>query len=114
LEKPYLVDFITSPAPNAGAVRRNEPDNIFRIMPVLRERSEKVLALAAHQGCDVLVLGAWGCGVFQNEPVNVAQVFSEHLHADAPFWGRFQKVVFAVLDNSAEQATLAAFRERFA
>jgi uncharacterized protein (TIGR02452 family) len=59
-------------------------------------------------------LGAWGCGVFQNEPVNVAQVFSEHLHADAPFWGRFQKVVFAVLDNSAEQATLAAFRERFA
>lgn len=113
LEKPYLVDFITSPAPNAGAIRRNELENVSLIVPTLRERSAKVLALASHRNCDALVLGAWGCGVFQNDPATVAQVFSEQLGYNAPFWGRFQKVVFAVLDNSAAQATLKAFRERF-
>ncbi len=113
LEKPYLVDFITSPAPNAGAIRRNEPENVSHIVPTLRERCAKVLALGAQRNCDALVLGAWGCGVFQNDPTTVAQVFSEQVGRDAPFWGRFQKVVFAVLDNSAVQATLAAFQERF-
>jgi uncharacterized protein (TIGR02452 family) len=114
LEKPYLVDFITSPAPNAGAIRRNEPENIDRIVPVLRERSEKVLALAAHHGCDALVLGAWGCGVFQNDPATVAQAFSQHLGVGASFQQRFQTVVFAVLDNSPAQSTFAAFRNQFA
>ena len=46
---------------------RNEPHNSARIGPTLRERVGKVLALAAHYQVDALVLGAWGCGVFQNE-----------------------------------------------
>lgn len=114
LEKPYLVDFITSPAPNAGAIRRSEPENVPHIVPALKERSGKVLALAASHKCDALILGAWGCGVFQNDPVQVTEAFAEHLKLGAPFWGRFQKVVFAVLDNSPALATLKAFEERFA
>lgn len=113
LETPYRVDFITSAAPNAGAIRRNEPENVSRIEPALRERGEKVLALAAHQGCNVLVLGAWGCGVFQNDPVVVAATFASQLSAGGPFHGRFRRIVFAVLDRSPEQATFAAFQERF-
>jgi uncharacterized protein (TIGR02452 family) len=113
LETPYLVDFLTCAAPNAGAIRRNEPENVRHIEPALRERSAKVLSLAAHQRCDVLVLGAWGCGVFQNDPGMVAEVFSCYLSAGAPFWGRFQRIVFAVLDRSPAQATFTAFRERF-
>jgi uncharacterized protein (TIGR02452 family) len=114
LEKPYVVDFITSPAPNAGAIRRNEPENVEHIVPALRERGQKVLSLAAHQGCDALILGAWGCGVFQNDPATVAQMFSAHLSDGEPYWGRFKRVVFAVLDNSSAQTTVAAFREQFA
>lgn len=68
LAAPYLVDFITSAAPNAGAIMRNEPHNRAQIGPTLRERTRKVLALAAHHKIDGLVLGAWGCGVFQNDP----------------------------------------------
>lgn len=113
LETPYRVDFITSPAPNAGAIRRNEPENVSRIEPALRERGEKVLALAASHGCDVLVLGAWGCGVFQNDPVVVAETFARSLGDGGPFQGRFRRIVFAVLDRSPEQATFTAFHERF-
>jgi uncharacterized protein (TIGR02452 family) len=60
LDEPYLIDFITSPAPNAGAILKNEKHNLSRIEPVLRERSSKILALAVLNGCDALVLGAWG------------------------------------------------------
>ena len=113
LEQAYLVDFITSPAPNAGAVQRNEPHNLPCIEGVLRERSAKVLSLAVHNGCDVLILGAWGCGVFRNKPAMVADVFWEHLAPNRPFWGRFRSVLFAVLDTSASQGIYKAFVERF-
>jgi uncharacterized protein (TIGR02452 family) len=45
LDTYYTVNFITSPAPNAGAVRQNEPEKISKIEPVLRERSSKILGL---------------------------------------------------------------------
>jgi len=66
LSSPYVVDFITSAAPNAGAIMRNEPHNRARIAPTMYERVGKVLALAAHRQGDGLMLGAWGCGVFDN------------------------------------------------
>jgi uncharacterized protein (TIGR02452 family) len=71
-------------------------------------RSEYVLALAASQGYKHLVLGAWGCGVFRNDPDVVAGAFASHLrHGD---WaGRFERVVFSVLDTSPGQETFAAF-----
>lgn len=113
LPKPYLIDFITSPAPNAGAIRHNEPQNIKQIPETLKERSAKLLSLAAHHGCDILILGAWGCGVFRNDPVMVADTFFEHLAPHGQFWGRFQKVHFAVLDKTRSQNTYRAFERRF-
>ena len=52
----------------------------------------KIAWLAAHHRCDVLVLGAWGCGVFRNDPDMVAGIFRELLGPDGRYWGRFQKV----------------------
>jgi uncharacterized protein (TIGR02452 family) len=114
LEEPYRVDFITSPAPNAGAIAKNEPENTGQIVPTLRERSSKLLALAAHQGCGALILGAWGRGVFHNDPATVAHAFAEQLQQGKPYSGRFHIVAFAVLDNSTEKATLSAFQQHFA
>lgn len=113
LPEPYFVDFITSAAPNAGAIKRNEPHNVPKIEETLKERGSKVLALAAHHGCDTLVLGAWGCGVFKNDPVMVANAFLEHLGPDGAFCGRFQKILFAVLDTSREKNNYNAFASRF-
>lgn len=114
LDTPFLVDFITSPAPNAGAILRNEPHNRDRITPTLHERAGKVLALAAHMGCEALVLGAWGCGVFQNDPATVASVFHDHLHPDGgAFAHRFRHILFAVYNRTGDQATYRAFASRF-
>jgi uncharacterized protein (TIGR02452 family) len=113
LAHPYTVDIITSPAPNAGAVTRNEPANRERIVPTLTERAGKVLALAAHHQCDALVLGAWGCGVFQNDPTTVARIFANYLGLNGIFNRRFRHVCFAVYDTSRTRDTLAAFLTRF-
>lgn len=116
LVSPYVVDFITSAAPNAGAIMRNEPQNRTRIAPAMYERVGKVLALAAHrqgQG-DGLVLGAWGCGVFQNDPQMVANAFYTHLGPGGRFEDCFQHILFAIRDSSQERAVYSAFRNTFA
>ena len=109
LEAPQRVTFITSPAPNAGATAGRRPEELPLIPEVFRRRSEYVLALAVSQGYKHLVLGAWGCGVFRNDPAVVAAAFQGHLRQGAWF-GRFERVVYSVLDRSPSGETLAAFR----
>ena len=71
------------------------------------------MSLAVLHNCDALVLGAWGCGVFRNEPSMVAQMFSDFLLPGGKFWGRFKSVLFSVLDSSSEQKTFTEFHKRF-
>ncbi|MBD2496235.1 TIGR02452 family protein [Nostoc sp. FACHB-280] len=113
LEQPYFVNFITSPAPNADMIQKNQQHLSGQIPEVLMSRASKVLSLAAECGCDALILGAWGCGVFKNDPAIVAQIFADILLPGGQFWGRFKKVIFSVLDNSKQQQTFAEFNKRF-
>lgn len=111
LQQPLLASFITSPAPNAGATADNRPHELPMIPQALKARSELVIALAASQGISTLILGAWGCGVFRNDPSIVAQSFASHIHGQ---WaGRFRKIVFSVLDKSEANDTFQAFESVF-
>jgi len=112
LEEPYPVAFLTSVAPNRGAIR--EPEKAARIPAVLAERSRKVLAVAALHGHRRLVLGAWGCGVFRNDPREVAAAFAAHLGPGGAWENVFEHVVFAVYDNAKDAPRLTAFEEVFA
>ncbi|MGH3390814.1 MAG: TIGR02452 family protein [Actinomadura sp.] len=108
LEEPYDVAFVTSPAPNRGAVR--DAATAARIPEVLRSRAAKILALACDNGHRRLVLGAWGCGVFRNDPAEVATAFAGLLRGDGLFAGRFDHVVFAVWDTAPGAPRHAAFQ----
>ncbi|MFA1545629.1 TIGR02452 family protein [Actinomadura chokoriensis] len=112
LEEPYDVAFLTSPAPNRGAIR--DPAKADRIPATLRLRARKVLAVAQAHGHARLVLGAWGCGVFRNDPAEVAEAFAEPLRPGGEFAGRFEHVVFAVWDTAQGSPRQAAFSEAFA
>ena len=114
LDTPYAVDFITSAAPNAGALARPRTRKSGELRALFRQRAQKVLALACAQGCTALVLGAWGCGVFRNDPELVAEIFAEALLAGGPFYGRFVHVRFSVLDDASAPRNLPAFAARFA
>jgi uncharacterized protein (TIGR02452 family) len=102
LDDPWCVAMITAPAVNAGAVRANEPENQAQIQDVMGQRIQYVLALAAHHGHDALVLGAWGCGVFANEPHEVAGLFAGPLLGAGRYAGAFSEIVFAVLDRRGD------------
>ncbi|MFF9194170.1 TIGR02452 family protein [Streptomyces sp. NPDC014779] len=110
LDEPFTVGFLTSPAPNAGVIRRRTPALGPRVPAALASRAERVLETAVAHGYRRLVLGAWGCGVFGNDPAEVAGAFRALLTGDGRFARHFDEIVFGILDRTRERATLAAFR----
>jgi uncharacterized protein (TIGR02452 family) len=113
LEDAFRVAVITSPAPNAGEALRRDANARPAIERALVQRARVVLDVAASFEHRVLVLGAWGCGVFRNDPQMVANAFGRWLD-DPRFAGVFERVVFAVYDRSPFQTNLGVFRARFA
>lgn len=104
LEEPYTVGIITSPAVNAANLdtpRRSE------IAPAMWQRILKVLAIGILHGHDSIVLGAWGCGAFGNEPTEIAGLFERALLEN--FKDAYCRVVFAILDGSAEKRFIGPF-----
>jgi uncharacterized protein (TIGR02452 family) len=113
MESSFLVSLITAPAPNAGAMLPREPKAGPRILATLESRAAKVLAVAADKNHRCLVLGAWGCGAFRNDPKVMADIFARLL--DSPsFAGAFDHVVFAIYVRGPKDTALSAFQERFA
>jgi len=99
LDTPLQASILTSPAVNAGVVRRlGSQKEIDAINETMLARTEKVLSVALVNGYEYLILGAWGCGVFQNIPTDVANFFKFHLTENPVFKGMFKKVAFAVYD----------------
>ncbi|MEU3949547.1 TIGR02452 family protein [Streptomyces sp. NPDC029526] len=114
LDEPFTAHFLTSPAPNAGVILRRLPERAAEIPGAVTERAGRVLETAAAVGHRRLVLGAWGCGVFRNDPAVVAGAFRSLIGPGGRFAGTFGHVVFAVLDRTAGGATRAAFEQAFA
>ncbi|MCM0677721.1 TIGR02452 family protein [Micromonospora phytophila] len=109
LDQPYLTSFLTAAAPNLGAVVRNQPTDAADVPAVLLRRARRVLEVAAAHGHRTIVLGAWGCGVFRNDPATVAGAFAEALHVV----DRFDHVVFAIRDGLPGTPVYRAFVEGF-
>jgi uncharacterized protein (TIGR02452 family) len=111
LDRPYRCSFLTSPAVNAGALRTCEGQRGHAIRNAMTERVSKVLGVAAQHGHDVLVLGAWGCGAFHNDPEVIAELF--HNALTRRFQGAFARVIFAILDWSDDDHFIGPFQRRF-
>lgn len=109
LENPVTCSVITSAAVNYGVVKRRETDKAAKIDEIMRVRIEKMLALSLLEKNDTLILGAWGCGVFQNDPVLIARLFKEVL--ETTFKGQFKKIVFAIY--SRNEKFINAFQDQF-
>jgi uncharacterized protein (TIGR02452 family) len=113
LDEPFPAGFLTAAAPNAGVVLRTVPQRAGDLPGALATRAERVLETAAVHGYRRLVLGAWGCGVFRNDPAQVAGAF-RGLLAGGRFEGYFEHVVFGILDRTKGLTTRQAFEQEFA
>lgn len=94
LTVPYKVDMITCPAVNRNLTNKLDPGIVDEIMV---DRAIRILAVAAKHNVKHLVLGAWGCGVFKNDPRFVANMFLRLLRNQ--FNGAFSSVIFAIPDT---------------
>lgn len=110
LTEPYLLSVITSPAPNAGEELQKNPKSNDKIRQVLENRAKDVLLTAKLNNHRKLVLGAWGCGIFRNDPKMVAEVFLKHFKNQF-FANCFDHVVFAIYEFSYEKILLKTFKE---
>ncbi|MFI5824265.1 TIGR02452 family protein [Streptomyces rishiriensis] len=114
LDDPFRVGFLAAAAPNAGVVLRTTPERAPELPRALAVRAERVLETAAAHGYRRVVLGAWGCGVFRNDPAQVAEAFRALLDRGGRFAGTFEHVVFGVLDRTPGRTVLGAFETAFA
>lgn len=109
------VDVISCAAPNL----RNEPANQYNPetgKPVKMEpqklydlhvrRAKHIMHVAAANGVDILILGAFGCGAFQNDPDTVAQAYRAALK---DYRDKFDSIVFAIYCSGADRSNLEAF-----
>lgn len=100
----FPVDVITCAAPNLKtrihffvknrkAIKLKLTDD--ELYKIHLQRAKHILTVAAYHGADIFIGGAFGCGVFQNKPEVVSQVYKD---IAAQFKGYFKEIVFAIYD----------------
>lgn len=116
----YKSDVISCAAPNLRA----KPSNAMNpgsgnkaarlksneLMNLHMKRMRRILDIAALHGAEVIILGAFGCGAFQNPPAVVAEamarVIKEYDHT-------FETIEFAVYCTPYDLTNYDVFKRRF-
>lgn len=84
-----MVNVITCAAPNLSAFNGLKYEANIAIM----DRIKFILNIAEKNNETELILGAFGCGIFKNDPEFVAYTFKHILHSNNY---HFKKVIFAI------------------
>ena len=110
------VDVVTCAAPNLRQTPGNyhNPDadhavNITKqaLYDLHFQRAKHILHVAAANGVDCLVLGAFGCGAFENDPNVVARAYAASIEA---YRTRFEVIEFAIYCRDWETENYNAFK----
>ena len=108
IEQPWHMDVLTCAAPIARLDWSGV--SIDEGAEIMDQRIARVLDIAIAYGFTDLVLGAWGCGAFGNDPQRIAQLFAKHLSERSQY---FDSVVFAIADWSEDRRFLQPFSVHF-
>lgn len=103
-----FCDVITCAAPNKSAAQKYQNVSDEENTKILKSRIKFVLDIAKDNDVNTLILGAYGCGVFGQNALEVASIFKEYLNTTHKC---FRKVVFAV--PNGRDKNLEAFRKVF-
>ncbi|MBR6030274.1 MAG: TIGR02452 family protein [Clostridia bacterium] len=111
------VDVITCAAPNLrelpGNIHNPEAADAVRLSAdeqyaIHLKRARHILHISASKRADALILGAFGCGAFANDPWAVARAYRDALTEYAQY---FSYIEFAVYCRGYETENYDAFRE---
>ena len=117
-EKDWVkVDVISCAAPNLRKRSGNYHNPEHGLTPEIsagelytlhKKRAEHILHVAAANHADALVLGAFGCGAFANDPYVVARAYKD---AVASYTQYFRMIEFAVYCRRDETDNNDAFKK---
>lgn len=111
------VDVITCAAPNL----KENPQNMFNVekstakvdisdedlLKLHEKRGRRIMSVAAAHNIEVLILGAFGCGAFRNDPRIVAQAYKNIL---PDFRNCFNEIEFAVYCRPGDDTNYQVFK----
>ena len=105
----YSVDVITCAAPDLRHAEngRTYRPSIMELIEVFENRWRRILSVASEHKAEALILGAFGCGAFQNPPEVVVQAFN---NAWDEYRTSFKTVEFAVYGRKPAEPNYVAFR----
>lgn len=109
LETPFAVDVLTCAAPYVDPEKR-KPLGGEKLEALLGRRIKNILEVAVANGVDALVLGAFGCGAFNNPPLLVANCFRQLLLEEG-YANCFQRVIFAIKKARGANINFEAFKQ---
>lgn len=112
LEQPFVLSIVSSPAPNVRNMSESdlkEKDFDLRLHSTFLDRMVRILNVCAIHGHRNIILGAWGCGAYSNDPVMVASAFKEALNKVPAF----EHICFAVYDNRQPPILYETFKQTF-
>ena len=111
LEDWFQVDVLTCAAPYYDKSKK-KPVTLDKLEEVFRSRIRNILEVAIANEVDYLVLGAFGCGAFNNPPELVALVFYKLL-VEQGYSEYFERIVFAIKKSGESCPNLETFRRIF-
>ncbi|MCD8083225.1 MAG: TIGR02452 family protein [Clostridiales bacterium] len=92
-------NIITGAAPNRKTAQKYQAVSDEEVREAMFHRIDSILYNAAIMEDEIIILGAFGCGVFGNDLQEVSSVFRDLLHG--MYNGNFRKAVFAVPDQKS-------------
>lgn len=99
---PITIDVISCAAPNCNRIPMSKKKELEKI---IYERLEACMVLPYQYGCETLILGAWGCGVFKNDPQMIANTFSTLIRK---YGNAYKRIVFAIPMEDTKQIFINA------
>lgn len=104
----YICDIITCAAINLNenakyGYSKKDIDSVDPLkdatyLQIMNDKIAAIIDSAIISGVNKLILGAWGCGVFKNDPNFVAQCFLDNLNKDNKRY-YFDEIIFAVIND---------------
>jgi len=101
MKRPMKLGFINQAAYKSPPIKETggQQELSNRVKKCILRKLAAVLNTAVIHNHEVLILGAFGCGVYENPPNVIARLFHQLLGPGGRFEGVFRAVIFAIVDG---------------
>ena len=103
LIKPKKISIITYASIRKPLLFKNKYTEEYKL--IMDKKIKHLLHIAYENKIEVLILGAWGCNVFQNPIDQVAFLFFENINHS--FKNYLKKIIFAIKNNCVNESDAA-------